>query len=237
MTSQWLRQTGRVTLLLLSISGALVLAGCSNSMARVQTWDGAKAEPGQVAVLKTPGEIKVQSVNGRRTGNFLLDDLELDYELLPGRNEVVFTYETIWAKKTVVRNGESKVHTVSTEPQKLVIDARAGETYTFELPELGTRKEAEAFADSPSLTVTNEAGKVVASASGQIATAPSLPALAGTDDSKAPEADTVNDESQVVSAGTPAETGEKLETVEALKVMWERASADEKREFLRWAFE
>ncbi|WP_166259050.1 DUF2057 family protein [Marinobacter salicampi] len=206
-------------------------------MSRVQTWDGAKAEPGQVAVLKTPGEIKVQSVNGRRTGSFLLDDLELDYELLPGRNEVVFTYETIWAKKTVVRNGESKVHTVSTEPQKLVIDAQAGETYIFELPDLSARKEAEAFADSPTLAVTNEAGKVVATASERTAPTPSLPTLAGADDSEASEADAEKDESQVVNTGARAMAGEKLGTVEALKVMWERASADEKREFLRWAFE
>ena len=67
------------------------IAGCSSTgVSRVKTYDGGSSIGG-VAVLKAPSTIKVQEVNGREVGNFLLEDLALDYELQPGQNIVVFT--------------------------------------------------------------------------------------------------------------------------------------------------
>lgn len=230
MKSRWLLQTRRGALVIVAMVASLLLSACGSSpLKSIQTWEGQAAEPGQVAVLKAPGDITVRSVNGREVGNFLMDDLALDYELLPGRNTIVFVHETIWAKKTVVRDGESKVNKVTSGPRQVVIDAKPGEVYTFELPELSDRQEAEAFADDFNVKVTNQAGRVVASSQAYQSKPPSLPRLA-----QAEEAPASGAESQETTAG---QTGERLPALDALKVMWERASAEEKREFLRWAFE
>jgi len=112
---------GRVSAM--ALVAMVLLAGCSSTMSNVQTWEGGAVDSSQAAVLESPGEIRVQQVNGRKLGNFLMDDLALNYELLPGENQVVFTYKTIWAKSGVVRNGESKVHVVETAPQAVMIGA------------------------------------------------------------------------------------------------------------------
>lgn len=197
----------------------LVLSGCSASMTRVQTWEGEAGTEGS-ALLKTPGEIRVTRVNGRTMGNFLVDDLALDYDLLPGKNQVVFSYKTLWAKTGVVRNGESKVHVVETEPHVVSFSAQAGETYRFEFDKPESRPDAESLAEDFSGAIVDSAGTEVASFElwdGQAPVSTARAPLSG----NAP-------------AGEASLQGDKLEQ---LKALWEGASEDEKRAFLRWAFE
>ncbi|MCK7568834.1 MULTISPECIES: DUF2057 family protein [Marinobacter] len=210
---------------------ALVVAGCSSTLTRIQTWEGAAADAEAVAVLRTPGEIQVSQVNGRDVGNFLMDDLALDYELLPGRNVVVFKYKTIWAKGAGVENGESKVAVIETQPQQVIINARAGEQYEFVLPEPGSRRQAEALSRNFRAQISNTGGAIVAT-SGRyepampVAGAPSATTPAGAPVAGAP-----------VSTAPQSMPGGDLPALEAMKVLWERASAEDKREFLRWAFD
>lgn len=202
----------------------LTLAGCSSTMSRVQTWQGEPMEASRVAVLKVPGSIQVAQVNGRNMSNFLMDDLALDYELLPGDNQVVFTYKTIWAKSGVVRNGESKVHVVETAPQAVTFQARAGEIYRFDVDQPSSRQEAEVLAENFTARIVDNSGTLVAQASPHDPSA-NKPRLATR---------------ALASAGAgeaAAVAGGDLETLEALKVLWENASEDDKRAFLRWAFE
>lgn len=237
MMSRWLLQSRHTCPAIAILALSLLLSACSSSLKRVQTWEGQAAQPGQVAVLKAPGDITVRSVNGRSVGNFLMDDLALDYELLPGRNTIVFVHETIWAKKTVVRDGESKVHNVTSGPRQVVIDAKPGEVYTFDLPELSDRQEAEDFARDFKVAVTNDSGRVIARSEVYRPQAPSLPTLpAASEVASAPATPAPGTQTTPV-AEPQAQSGERLPTLDALKLMWERASADEKREFLRWAFE
>ena len=126
----WRRAVARVRAGLVAVV-VLSLAGCASSVSVVETWEGNPAAASNAATLEAPGEIRVTRVNGRVMTNFLMDDLALDYALLPGENEVVFVYKTIWAKSTVVRNGESKVHVIESEPQVVRFEAEAGETYRF----------------------------------------------------------------------------------------------------------
>lgn len=210
---------------------ALVVAGCSSTLTRIQTWEGAAADDGAVAVLRAPGEIQVSQVNGRDVGNFLMDDLALDYELLPGRNVVVFKYKTIWAKGAGVENGESKVAVIETPPQQVIINARAGEQYEFVLPEPGSRRQAEALSRNFRTQISNSGGAIVATSGRHepavsVAGTPSATTPAGTPVAGAP-----------VSAAPQSMPGGDLPALEAMKVLWERASAEDKREFLRWAFD
>jgi uncharacterized protein YccT (UPF0319 family) len=196
------------------------LAGCASSVSVVETWEGNPAAASNAATLEAPGEIGVTRVNGRVMTNFLMDDLALDYALLPGENEVVFVYKTIWAKSGVVRNGESKVHVIESEPQVVRFEAEAGETYRFDFDRPESRQEAEQEMPEFSAAIVSSAGMTVASSTvwdGEEQMAASrTPIPASTSDS------------------TPVSGDNALEQ---LKTIWETASDEEKKAFLRWAFE
>jgi uncharacterized protein YccT (UPF0319 family) len=204
---------------LVALMASVTLAGCASSVARIDTWEGEPPEAGEAAVLKAPGEITVVQVNGQEMTNFLMDDLALDYGLLPGANEVVFTYKTIWAKAGVVDNGESKVHTVESGLQRVSFEAQAGQVYRFDFEEPTSRKQAEAMMEDFSADIVNNDGQVVASS--------------GEWDGKR----------SVVRTPVPsgdasrAAAGDSGTTLEQLKALWGNASEEEKRDFLRWAFE
>ncbi|MFL1455601.1 DUF2057 family protein [Marinobacter sp. GN3S48] len=203
------------------VIAAVFLTGCSSTMTSVQTWDGDAAESG-TALLKAPGDIRVTKVNGRNMGNFLMDDLALNYDLLPGENQVVFSYKTIWAKAGVVRNGESKVHVVETEPHAATFTAQAGETYRFDFDKPDSRRDAEVLREDFSGAIVNEAGEEVA----RFEPWDGEPVVAAS-----PARTPVSSEA---SATTDAVDGN---TLEQLKALWHKASEEEKRTFLRWAFE
>ncbi|MBU2952369.1 DUF2057 family protein [Marinobacter sp. F3R08] len=198
----------------------LFLAGCASSISVIETWDGNPPAAANAATLESPGEIRVISVNGRSMTNFLMDDLALDYALLPGENEVAFVYKTIWAKSGVVRNGESKVHVIESEPQFVRFEADAGETYRFEFDKPGSRQEAEQEMPDFSADIVSSEGLSVATS-------------------------TIWDpEEQITSSRTPippsTSGSDKVSddsALEQLKTVWGKASEDEKKAFLRWAFE
>ncbi|WP_375176767.1 DUF2057 family protein [Marinobacter mobilis] len=200
-------------------------AGCSSSFKRIQTWDGSAVDESQLAILRAPGQIEVIEVNGNEVGNYLMDDLALDYELLPGQNVVVFQYKTIWGKATVVERGESKVNVVESGRQQFVVDARAGEEYRFSLPEPQNQREAEAMMANFRAQLVDRSGRVVASSEAyREPVAAPIPAVTA--------AGVV-----ATSLAVPVAPAGDLNALDGLKVLWERANADEKREFLRWAFQ
>lgn len=211
----------------LVIAAMILISGCSSSMTRVQTWDGEAQDASQLAILEAPGTINVQAVNGRSMDSFLIDDLSMDYELLPGENQVVFTYRTIWAKPQVVDNDESKVHVVETSPQVLTINAEPGATYQFGIEKPRTRKQAEAMAEDFSVNLLNSGGQVVAVSSPWVASDVRKSGVGNTA-TRAPVPD---------SRSTKAPVDAEAPTLDQLKSLWGDASEDEKREFLRWAFE
>lgn len=207
-------RTGLIAALLLS------LVGCASNVSVVETWEGNPAAATRAATLEVPGDVRVTRVNGRRMGNFLMNDLALDYALLPGENEVVFVYKTIWAKSGVVRNGESKVHVVESQPQVVRFAANADETYGFEFDQPASRQEAEQEMPGFSADIVSSSGATVATS-------------------------TVWDpEQQATTSRTPIPASAPGDVrasddgaLEQLKSVWETASEDEKKAFLRWAFE
>lgn len=196
---------------------SLLVAGCASSLATIDTWEGDLPAATEPAVLKAPGTIQVTDVNGKAMTNFLMDDLALDYGLLPGRNEVVFTYKTIWAKSGVVDNGESKVHVIETDPQVVRFDAEPGMTYQFAFDKPATRREAEAFSKNFSAVIVNAAGDAVAEADVWMEPTKMRTPVSG------------------VSASAYAAGSDN--TLDKLKLLWDEATDEEKKTFLRWAFE
>ena len=201
----------------------VVITGCSTGVSRIQTWEGAVENAEQVALLSAPGAVKVREVNGKPMAGFLIDDLGLDYELLPGENRVVFTYKTIWAKAERADDDESKVYIVETPRQTVTINAKPGETYQFDIEKPETRKEAETQARNFSVALLNSSGQTVATSSPWVAS-DSRQAIARAPVPEAQKADVPDDASSIT-------------TLEQLKSLWGDATEEEKREFLRWAFE
>lgn len=212
------RARGVFALLLLS-----TLVGCASTVTQIETWNGSPPTAANAATLEAPGSIHVAQVNGQSVTNYMMDDLALDYALLPGDSEVVFTYKTIWAKSGVVRNGESKVHVIESEPQVVRFDAEADEVYQFELDKPGSRREAEAMMADFSTAIVTNSGKTVASSA---AWSPED----ATDIARTP----VSGDRSVADADQPDTDDSALRR---LKDVWETASDAEKKAFLRWAFE
>lgn len=205
---------------LFALALSFTVVGCASSLTRIDTWQGDPVAAQNPAVLKAPGEIKMVTVNGKPMTNFLMDDLALDYGLLPGQNDLVFTYKTIWARTGVVENGESKVHTVESDRQWVSFDAQPGAVYQFQFDRPSSRQQAEAMMDSFSAAIVSDTGEVAGRSEvwdgNVIADAPRTPLSSSAG----------GDEADI--AGTP---------LERLKSVWAEASEEEKRRFLRWAFE
>ena len=206
---------------LLAVLISVVMVGCASTVARVDTWEGQLPATTKPAVLQAPGEIQVVSVNGRNMTNFLIEDLALDYGLLPGENEVVFRYKTIWAKSGVVRNGESKVHVIESSNQVARFTASPDAVYGFEFDKPASRQEAETMMESFS-------AKIVAGNGTVVAVSEEWDGQSRLTDSRTPVP-----ASGVESTGLPQEGG----TLEKLKAIWADASDEDKKAFLRWAFE
>ena len=198
----------------------LLLAGCTSSAGVVETWEGSPGVATSPATLKTPAEIRVSRVNGRTMTNFLTDNLALDYALLPGQNEVVFVYKTIWAKSGVAINGESKVHVVESKPQVVRFEAIAGETYRFEFKQPDSRQEAERMMPEFSATIVSSAGDSVASSTEWNPAEASRVARTPIPESRS-EGASAND----------------VNALGQLKAVWATASDEEKKAFLRWVFD
>lgn len=202
----------------LAIVGLVVLAGCSSG-GSVQSWEGSVENADQVAVLTAPGAINVKEINGRPMTNFLIDDMNVDYQLLPGENQVVFTYKSIWSKAESVEDGESKVHVVETPRQVVTINAEPKTAYQFEFEKPATRRQAEEFVRDFSVDLVDASGQTIATSS----------PWAASDNLRAPVPD-AKTQSAPLNASSAS-------TLEQLKSLWGNASEEEKRDFLRWAFE
>lgn len=204
----------------------LVLAGCSSAVTKLETWEGSPETAGNAAILSAPGVIHVSQVNGRSMTNYLMDDLALDYALLPGENEVVFTYKTIWAKSGVVRNGESKVHVIESEPQVLHFEAAPNETYRFEFDRPESRRQAEEMLPEFSAAVVGASGQVLARSSSW-----------SPDDSSLVARTPASGESGGLASDAEVLPGSDESSLNQLKELWENASEEDRKAFLRWAFE
>ncbi|WP_339806928.1 DUF2057 family protein [uncultured Marinobacter sp.] len=219
----------RVRATLEQISGArlgmllglvVVISGCS-SMTRVQTWEGQAVSEREIATLKAPSTITVSEVNGRSMDEFLLTDVAVDYQLLVGNNTVVFSHKTIWARPSGTGTGNARVAVIESEPQVVEFEARAGEVYRFEVPEVTDRREAEALAGAFRASIVDSAGNRVADAAPQGAVRASEPSGPSARQPAVPD----------------AAAEERDDTLGALQNLWREASDEQRREFLRWALD
>ena len=247
-----------------AVFSLIFLAGCS-STSLVKTYDGPKVDVSRSAVLSTSGGIEILSVNGQEVKSYLMPQLDINYQILPGQNSVVFTHETLWAKSGKKEDGESNSELIVTEPMQMTFNAKAGEVYSFVFGHPENRAEATDFAKTFKATLVDssegfiaestlyakasatEENKVVAVAAPvSVAPASASAGSSGAASSSVAGAAAVtgasvgavaaSSASAIAVAPSAPSQGGALPAIDALKVLWDSASTAEKKEFLKWAF-
>lgn len=203
--------------LLVSALTIALLAGCSSNKL-VKTYEGETLAEGQVAILTAGENIALLSVNGEQVPDYLLSNISVNYGLKPGENVVVFQYESIWGKAKRGEDGPS-AEVVESKPREVVINAKPGDKLAFVSGSAENVREARALAADFDADVINQKGKIVASSQ----------------DVREKKAARVAGQA---SANTQMNSaGEGLPALEAMKVLWSDLSAEEKKSFLKWAFQ
>lgn len=209
---------------LVLVLGVLLLAACSTGKI-VQSYEGDVLQAAELSVLTAPENIVVLSINGKKVKKYLLSDLNVRYGLKPGQNLVVFQYESVWAKAIRAEQDAPRSEKVVSAPKEVLIDAKAGENLHFSFKNVGNVRAAKDLAAEFDAELLDEKLNVVAR-SAELGTYD-----VGEDVALPVKAKLRSGKKEGLSeAGT-------LQTLDALKVLWGTATADEKKEFLSWAFQ
>ncbi|MFC3152152.1 DUF2057 family protein [Litoribrevibacter euphylliae] len=128
-----------IRLFLLSVS-ALVLSGCVTTGGPLHYYKGDKKADDQLVTVVLPEEVDVVAVNNRKRALPLVRGKTYQVKLLPGLNELVLEYDTIWEL-------DSDSHENVTSDVVMVSQVmKAGEVYTISVPKFDTLNAAKTFA-------------------------------------------------------------------------------------------
>jgi len=207
-TGKIMKVVGRIRLLIVMLVIALLI-GCSSG-AIINTYSGDTLPASELAILNSPENIILLSVNGREVKQYLLSDLNVNYGLKSGENTVIFRYESLWGKAK--KAGDSaRSETVASDPQELIIIAKPGQEYHFSFNGAGNVREARALAKSFSANIYDLNNVLIAKSQG----------LGVSERAKLSETEKTSDSS----------------VMDALTALWGKASAEEKKKFLAWVFQ
>jgi len=203
------------------IALALTMVACSSGKV-VKTYEGDALPSNALATLTAGENLVLISVNDKPVPEYLLSNIEVNYGLKPGKNKVVFQYESVWARARVGEDGE-RSELVLSKQREVDIDAKPGAKLSFRYPEADNVREARALAASFDAEVVNKAGKVVARSHDVTKVqADEMPA------------------SLTASAGAVSDApvaGPALPASEAIRVLWGKMTREEQKQFLQWAFQ
>ncbi len=222
---------------------AVILSACSASSRVVKVYEGDTLDKSQVAKLVTSEDIDVVEIDGVKQKDYLLENMSLTYDLLPGEHVVVFKYTGLFSS---VRQSDDpdapRAELVESELRQVRFNASAGQTYNFNFKRPESKEAAREFAKSFSAALVTVDGRSVAKDSKYVkptavalsaASAPAVTAFPLSGSTSAGVATSAPAAQAAVVA--PVDAG--LSRLDALKVLWGKSSAEEKKEFLRWAFQ
>lgn len=210
----------------------LALSACAVTGSRIQAYDGPQLPDSQVATLQTPATVKVISINGQDTTSYMLEDLALNYGLKPGSNTVIYRYRSIWSRNAAREDGDSAVSVVESDLMETKFTAQPGETYSFAHSEAESVREARQVARDFKARIVNSGGRTIARSEpykGQ-------PQPAASTEPQVASGGTGGRAQAQAATGAPA-VAPNMSTLDALNLLWQRATREEKEAFLRRAFE
>ncbi|MDG9670373.1 DUF2057 domain-containing protein [Hahella sp. CR1] len=234
----WLRSS-------LVVALAIAISACGTTRA-IKTYDGQTLGDGQVAKVMAPAEIELLEIDGVSQKNFLFENIDLTYDILPGQRTLVYRYTSIWAKPRENDDSDAEhVDKVLSDRLQVTVDMQPGQVYTFGFNKPDSKREAEAFVKSPKIALVDSANRTVANSGPYqaVAVAATQPTV-----TQPSAVGAVRANSAVVASVQPVQSGQVsnnvavspsdagISRIEALKVLWEKASAEEKKQFLHWAF-
>jgi len=201
------------------ILSILFIVACSSGRI-VKTYEGDTLAAMQLSVLTAPENIVVLSINGKAVTNYLLSDIEVNYGLKPGENLVVFQYESIWGKAMRGNEDAPRAEKIVSDSKEVLIHAKAGEQLNFRFKVVQNVREAKSLASVFEAEIIDSQLNVVA-----------VSTEAGVYEALKAKEKIAMEKNKVLP-----ETS-NLQALDALKVLWKSANADEKKSFLVWAFQ
>ena len=225
----------------------VLVSACTASSRVIKVYEGDTLPPAQVAKLEVPEDIDLIELDGEAQKDYLLENLALTYDLRPGEHMVVYKYSGLWAKvRQSDDSGEPRAELVESELRQAKVNLVAGRTYTFNFVRPESRSDAQEFAKTFSAVIVTDEGRSVAKDSRYVKPA-SVPVVAATTGQAAttafPSATTTGAATgttgiaAIPAAPISSTMDAGLSRLDALKVLWGKSSAEEKKEFLRWAFQ
>ena len=208
-----------------SLRGILLLVAVAMMSActgkPVKTYEGDALPDQDLAILTANEGIEIVQIDAKKMKTYMLSNIETMYALTPGKHRVVFNYTSVWS---VLPQGPDSPRSelVESPAQVVDIEVKAGDSLSFEFGEVENVREARAFAERFTANVVDSQGNVLATSDLYVAQ--------------------TEEEVAKQIAGSGAQVGHLeskaagLPPLEAMKVIWEGASAEDKKAFLKWAF-
>lgn len=228
------------TLIRLLLIGSLawLLAACERSPT-LRLYEGPERGRAEVLTVRVPEQLEILTINEQRVerGNTLFATGYQDLQLAPGEYRVVAYYKELW-------DLELDNHAVyRSDPVTFTVNGKGGEFYrlAYEKPE--NAQQAEHLADNFSGWVENIATgeRRDTTASGLVRPGLFTGLVAGSTAAVAeqPAVTSVAPANSAPAAAPAAAAGNgaDMSYVDMLKAYWSQASAEERREFLRWIAE
>lgn len=224
-----------------------VLQGCTSMLPTYQTWQGGSKDRDQIAILHVPDDMRIYSVDGKPVskGGLSVHSMSPRVSLLPGDHQVVFRYYSVWSLKGPAQANSGKLPDVVKSPlHQVTFNAKAGGSYHFDFKRPDSEDKAKQFAVSGfHPTLKDGQGSVVAQSEPyqasrttpkQLAAQSAPAAVQSAQATSAPHPAVSATGAQ--AAPVPAAPDAGLSTLDAMKLLWQKASTEDKKAFLRWAF-
>ena len=203
----------------------LTLGACVSDYGVHRIYDGPPLPASQIAIIKVPGDIDIDEVDGKSIITLLSGDPS-EIQVLPGTHKIGLRYFQIFDKDDNM--SKIKSHTVTK-----YLTAQAGRVYQVEHTSPTNLLEARKYAPHFDFTIREIGG----SAANQVAASEkigpqSAPAVAaGATAAAAVTAQSnAGPKSDISTAGRP----EEKTTLEKLKYWWGQASDAERQNFRSW---
>jgi len=205
----------------------LMVSACSTKV--VKTYEGDQLSVDQQAILTAGANIQVASVNGVKQKEYMLSQLDTRYGLKPGKHNVVFYYTSVWARSKVGPEGE-RSELVESEPRFVEFEVQQGQSVSFDFSSVDNVRDAKVLAENFEASIVDEQGKVLG-----VSSVYDAQVHATATKSEGASRSAAQSAEQPLADNTAA-AERALPALDGLKVLWEKASAEDKKSFLKWAF-
>jgi len=207
---------------------ALMMFGCVTAGGPLHYYKGDKKADDQLVTLVLPEEIDIVAVNNRKRALPLVRGKNYEVKLLPGLNELVLEYDTIWEL-------DSDSHESVTSDVVMISHVmNAGEVYSISVPTFETLSAAKAFAENFKVELTKQStGEKVVSKPAKYGVVSNVPMSRVLSTVQAG----VTGESEVVVHGMEDrahQTPGLYSPLKNLRYWWQEASEQERELFEDW---